>query len=248
MGAMNTATIERFSQPAEVQAVIERTRYTIACQNVIAPEWVWSELSTTAWEAQLNGVTHPQTGLRQRLVESDSERDQKEAELNELLKHLHDATVTSLGIARIRWRGQPARRLVFAQLSALGRNPGENLAEAELWELAWEEIDPGFVAAEGLALADFAARRAAAVAAIRPVRRACIRRASVAGQLAVALLALDDVAQAWYAEATSVFRDSDQGAGEVIRRLPTTYVPRYAEAARRRRAAAAAPAAPTPAP
>ncbi len=240
---VNTDTIERFSQPAEVEATLNRTRYTIACQKNIAAEWVWPELSTVAWHALLDAVIHPQTGLRHLLLQRDTDRDLAEANLRAHQKNLHDATVASLGIARIRWRGQPERRLVFAQLSALGRTVEETLEEAELWESAWEEIDPAFVAGEGLTLATLTALRAEVLAAVSASRSARIRRTAAAGALAVAVLQLDDLAQAWYAEATSVFPDASQGMGEQIRSIPTTYVPRYADAAKKRRAAKRAAAA-----
>ena len=77
---MTTETIERFSQPTEVEAVIERTRYSIAYQEKIAAEWVWPEISTVAWHALLEGVTDRETGFRNSLLVSDTARDRVEAE------------------------------------------------------------------------------------------------------------------------------------------------------------------------
>ena len=46
------------------------------------------------------------------------------------------------------------------------------------------------------------------------------------------------MAQAWYAEATGIFSDPESAVAAVLRSIPTSYVPRYAEASKLRRAAA----------
>lgn len=235
---MNVQTFERYAQPVEVHAILSRTAYSIASQNAIAAQWVWTEKSVAVWQAEFDAVRELGTGLQSILSARDSELDLAESHLGAQLRQLHDDTVAGLGVARIRWRQQAERRLAFRQLSALGRSPEETLAEAELWELAWEEFDPGFVPMDGLTLAVFAARRLEAVAAQRSVRRARLHRALAAGRLAVAMVDLEDTAQAWYAEATSIFPEGSGATAEVIRSVPTTYVPRYAEASKRRRAAA----------
>ena len=235
---MNGNIFERYAQPVEVHAIINRTAYSIACQTQIAAEWVWQEKSVAVWQAELDAVQEMGTGLQAILTARDAEMNGAESHLGAQLQQLHDDTVAGLGVARIRWRQHPERGIAFRQLSGLGRTPEQTLAEAEMWELAWEEFEPGFVPMDGLTLAVFASRRTAAMAAMRAVRRARLRRALDAGNLAVAMVNLEDTAQAWYAEATSIFPEGSGVAAEVIRSVPTSYVPRYAEASKRRRAAA----------
>jgi len=233
---MISSILERLLQPADTAAILNRTRYSIATQHLLAGDWIWAELSLADWEAQLDEVDHGATGWSVRLVESEQDMIRAAAELTLQLTELHDATVTALGVARIRYRRQEESALLFQELSALGRYPEETLAEAERWELAWEEIDPAFVPVAGLTLAAFAARRVATLAAQRAARRTRLRRAQAAARLALALRALNDTAQAWYAEARSVFPPGHARA-ELLEAVPTTYVPRYAEAAKLRRQA-----------
>lgn len=247
---MNVDYLERISQEADAKSIMERVAATVATQVILADRWVWSEKDLAAWEAEVDAIQNPMTGWSVRRETEVTARDLAEGALETALKTLHDSTVSGVSIVRIRWRRQPERLLVLAGLSASGTTAAEILEEAERWELAWEEIDPAWEPVAGLTLTVFQVQIAAARAAQREVRRGALRTRLVTGQYGMALHAINDAAQAWYAEATATFRQ-DRSASELLDSIPTTYVARYYEAAKRRRAArrppvVSPPAAPMP--
>ena len=63
------------------------------------------------------------------------------------------------------------------------------------------------------------------------------------GRFGVKLDATNDALQRWYAIATACFYDPASTERSLLNGIPTTFVPRYAEAAKKRRAAKRAAAA-----
>ena len=107
----------------------------------------------------------------------------------------------------------------------------------------WEEVDPAWVPIAGLTLTFFQELLTTARTAQREERRMRVRRRRAGAALAVALSELWDLSVRWYDIATAVFADEESDGASVLRQIPTTYVPRYAEAAKQRRAARKAAAA-----
>ena len=98
----------------------------------------------------------------------------------------------------------------------------------------------------GLTLLSLQAQLAATHAARRVWRQKLTAARRATARLAAAVLAVDREAKDWYAAATAVY-EADSTEGTVLRStIPTTYVKRYAEAAKKRRAAKRAAAATAP--
>ena len=181
--AMNTDVIERILQPAAADAALERALYTLAAQKQIADRWVWTEKDVATWETELAAITTTETGLRDRHGAAHAAWSVAEADWSVGLEELHAATVTGVGVARIRWRRDAERRLVLAALEAGGSTAEEILREAAGWEAAWAELEPTLVPAPGLTLAAFQAQHAAVRAAGQALRVAEVRRRLAAGQV-----------------------------------------------------------------
>ena len=240
-------------QSAEKEAILERALRTVVTMTGLAPAWQWSGISPGDFDAEMTAIRGPGVSLEDVAQMADYEEGEVGRLQERLLAALHKATVRALAVARVAWAEETERTEVLAPLHAAAQQGPEILEEAEVWEMAWAEVDPAFQPLADLALTDFQAQIAAARNAGTEARRMTVRRQRAQARLAVALHRLNQHSQRWYAVATATF-DEDTMEGERIRSsIPTTYEPRYYAAAKRRRAArkaekAALADAPAPAP
>ena len=203
----------------DVEFIKNRLADTIAVQATIAPDWVWDELSLAQWDAKQEELVGTPTSLMevQRGLEADV--NLAAGRLAVALQSLHDATVTGVGLARVRFRKEVEFAAVIGALSAAGQSRQAILDDAEEWVLAWEDLAPAWEA--GMSLAAFEALRAGGEAALRALRRAQVRMRRGAGRLRVLALEIEDLLQAWYGAATAIFT-ADTVDGEVVRSIKTT--------------------------
>ena len=204
---------------SDVEFIKTRLADTIAVQTTIASEWVWDELSLAQWDAKQAEMVGTPTSLSEVQIGLEADVNQAAGRLAVALRSLHDATVTGVGLARVRFRKEVEFAAVIGALSAAGQSRQAILDDAEEWALAWEDVAPAWEA--GMSLADFEALRAAGEAALRALRKAQVRMRRGAGRLRVLALEIEDLLQAWYGAATAIFA-ADTVNGEVVRSIKTT--------------------------
>jgi len=208
--------------------------------HALEDRWTWGDKTPEQYRALLSTVQGGANTLGNLRIVAQTVEGGAEAEVNVGMSELHRATVRGLGVARIAWTGETGRAYLVAALSASGKSATDILREAQDWETAWRLTDPVFIPTAGLTLAGLQGQIATLVAALAALREKVVLRRQADARLAEALAELNDIAQAWYAVATTVW-DAETTEGATLRgTIPTTYRPRYAAAAKRRRAAASA--------
>ena len=219
---------------SDVDFIKLRLADTIAVQATIASEWVWDELTLVQWSNKQDEFVGTPTSLIEVQLGLDADVRLAAGHLASVLRRLHDATVTGVGLARVRFRKEVEFAAVIGALSAAGQSRQAILDEAEEWALAWEDIAPAWDA--GMSLADFEVLRTEGTAALRALRLAQVRMRRGAGRLRVLALEIEDFLQAWYGAATAIFA-ADTANGEVVRSIKTT-----SDRPKKRRARAPKPA------
>jgi hypothetical protein len=206
--------------------IINRVQTTIATQNIIADKWVWDELDVPGWQAKLDTLENPETGLRFAVLRADGAEGGARAGWDVTLSELHEETVTGVGAARVRWRRQRPEREIVAALSARAQDRAGRFDEAEAFAIAWEELEPAWEPVPGMTLAAFSAKVELARTNRRETLLLELRRRRAEGRLMVAAAELEELAQAWYAVATSIFSgtsDATRAVAELLANIPTTY-------------------------
>ena len=203
----------------DVEFIRNRLGDTIACQGTVADEWVWDELTLAEWDAKQAEFVGTPTSLIEVQLGLEMDVNIAASKLATILQRLHDATVTAVGLARVKFRKEVEFAAVIGALSAAGQSRQDILDDAEEWALAWEDVAPAWDA--GMSLAAFEALRAEGEAALRTLRRAQVRMRRGAGRLRVLALEIEDLLQAWYGAATAIF-PADTVNGEVVRSIKTT--------------------------
>ncbi|MCE9611690.1 MAG: hypothetical protein K8R23_15940 [Chthoniobacter sp.] len=232
---LSADAITRLIQDSERSEVMHRAQTTLAVMQTLAAEWTWEVESPAQFAARLTAIGSG--GLEQALVDAESAERTAGQMRETAVAAVHRETVRALALARVAWRELPERLVAVAPLGAGGQTLPAIMAEGEEWAAAWEETDPAWVPVPGLTLAFFQSLLAAVATAQREERRLRVRRRRAGAALAVALDAVWELAVRWFAVATAVFPETDASAAAQLRLIPTTYVPRYAAAARQRRAA-----------
>ena len=123
------------------------------------------------------------------------------------LDRLHSWTVQSLGMARSKYRKDAVKTAQLNGLTASSNSRAETLSEALDWESAWGNIDPAWAPLPALTLAAF-----------KTLREGCNENFKTAysdaqagwrdevEELGQMLRDMEDVNEAWYADATIAFR------------------------------------------
>ena len=229
---LSAEAITRLLQQSEREAILDRATPTLSVMKHLGAEWTWDVISPAAYEARLDAITV--SGMTQALVNAESDEREAVGNRERAVEVVHRETVRVLTVARVAWREVPERWVLVAPLGAVGQTTRAILDEGEEWETVWAETEPGWVPIAGLTLASFQGLLAAVPGALREERRMRVRRRRAGAVLAVALAELWDLSLRWYLVATAVL---DKEAAELLQQIPTTYRPRYAEAAKQRRAA-----------
>jgi hypothetical protein len=233
---LSPSAVTTVIQFAEKEAILDRVLKTSTMMDALATEWVWDVISPADFYAALTAIRGPSDSLEWVAETVGFEERHALRAQERVLAELHKATVRALAVARVAWGEDTERLMVLASLGASAQQGPEIGEEAEAWETAWMEVDPGFVPVAGLTLASFQEKIAAARAAAVEARRWTVQRQRAQARLALALHQVNQWSQRWYAVATAMF-DAETPQGDKVRRaIPTTYVPRYYAAAKRRRA------------
>ncbi len=205
-----------------------RVDQTLSVQREIATTWTWSEKTLADWEAdslQLD-KTQPNT-VAAKAIAAATRAESARSVLDARLAELHAQTLTAVGVMRVRAERAPEHRDVVEELSARGDSRRAIEDEATALLSAWtEEFGENFAPAPGVTYDGFKTLLFGNDAAdpkipsLRALKQALSDAATVArretGRLSVLLNRVENDAQQWYAEATSVFKAGTE-IGDLIR-------------------------------
>ncbi|MGB8168000.1 MAG: hypothetical protein WCF18_10950 [Chthoniobacteraceae bacterium] len=210
----------------------DRAVKTISAATQIAATWTWQEKSIAEMQSALAAIIGdkdakpPVTGLEETVSQSEQGMLAARGAWDGPLDTLHRWTVQGVGMARNRFRNDPAKLAQLAGLTADSNSRTETLAEALAWESAWASVDPAWAPMPANTLTAFKALRKQCNEELQTAyseRRAEWRRQS--GKLAQLGRDLEDLNEAWYADATRAF-PAGTPEGDMIRgTIPTTYTP-----------------------
>ena len=122
---------------ASLEASILRGQATRDVQTAIAATWVWDEKTVVQWDGDLTAIN------TKKVAASDLEADMlaRRATYENTIALLHDRTVEGLGMARVKWRKDEAKKHILSTLSAAGGGRETVQKEAQAWESVWEKFD-----------------------------------------------------------------------------------------------------------
>jgi hypothetical protein len=215
-----------------IDFIKDRATKTISAAKELQTQWTWQEKTITDYQALLTGIvgdkdaTPPKIGQEE--IASQAEQAMKLARgaWDTNLDNLHRRTVQGVSMAKNRHRANPANFAVLSDLSARGTSRAETLKEALAWESAWAKIDPTWNPLPANTLAAFKALRKLCEEDLKTAYADAFSDWRTKSECLAQLAAqLEDVNQAWYADATDVFSPQSP-EGQMIRgTIPTTYNP-----------------------
>ena len=124
----------------QVSTSILRGQATRDTQTAIAATWVWDEKTVVQWDGALTAIN------TKKVTTSDLEADMlaKRSTYENTNVLLHDRTVEGLGMGRVKWRKDEAKKKILSNLSASGGGRETIQSEAQAWESVWEKFDAGW--------------------------------------------------------------------------------------------------------
>jgi hypothetical protein len=227
--------------------ILDRAVKTISAARSLAPAWEWPESTAEQMQDRLTGivgnttVTPPVIGQQEIVSTADRAKDAAQGAWEQQLVELHRRTVQAVGMIKNKFRDTPASLAVVRNLSASSNSRKETLAEALALESAWTNVAPAWNPTTNNTLTAFAALRKQCEEDLQQG----YSDAQIEWRKAVTTLNnmandLEQICEAWYADATRVFL-AGTPEGDMIRgSIPTTYTPPP-----QKPAPAPAPAAPT---
>ena len=217
---------------ASLDFIKNRSVKTIAAAKTVADTWVWDEKTIAAMQDQLDAIAGDTNAtpiiLGHEAAVSDLEQVMLagRAAWDGALDRLHRLTMQALGLARTKFRNDAAKTAQLDGLSSRGTSRTVTLAEALALDSAWNSIAPAWAPLPANTLPAFQALRKQCneqLQADYATKQSALREA--AETLSVMAADLEDVNQAWYADATRVFLVGTP-EGDMIRgTVPTTYSP-----------------------
>jgi len=215
-----------------IDFIKDRALKTISAAQQLAGSWTWQEKSIADMQSALTAIIGDRDAkppvIGQEEIESQAEQVMLAARgaWDAALDRLHRQTVQGLGMARTRFRNDPAKLAQLSGLSAESNSRSETLAEALAWESAWASVDPAWAPMPGNTLEAFKTLRKQcnedlqqAHATARTVWRG---KASALAQMG---RDLEDLSEAWYADATRAFPVGTPEGDTLRSTIPTTYTP-----------------------
>lgn len=126
---------------SSIEAITVRAQATRDAQSAIAATWVWDEKTVVQWNTLLTAFN------AKKIAVSDSEAESltKRSTYENTIADLHERTVEGLGMARVKWRKDVAKKNILSTLSASGGGRETIQAEAQAWESVWEKFDATWV-------------------------------------------------------------------------------------------------------
>ena len=214
---------------------LTRAQKTCAVATAIAGDWVWDERTV----AQLVAAKAATEGMFNQLATAEAATNAKRGTADAEGAKLHTWTVKVLGLARIRFRNEPAKLRAYAGLSARADSRAAISAEARELLGTWTEIEPAGThnLGNGLTLTRTMFETQyrlvegnddvvpAVPGAYDALDAAVQLERKKAETLNTALEGLASVMEAWYAAATATW-DGGTTIGDQVRgQIPTTYDP-----------------------
>ncbi len=197
-----------------------RASRTLQCMTVIknaTPSWEWSELTVANFTTKYTECTNLIA------TESDEAADATGARgtRDENLDKLRATGRLALTLSKVKYRNNPAKLRLFANLIIKSDKIAGTLEEALAVESAWEQADSAYVLEDGTTLTDFHNLRLLCQTNTEGVSKESAEESGAAGQVLVKLQALYDLCVARYAVATALFSE-DTAHGIMIRgQIPT---------------------------
>jgi hypothetical protein len=212
--------------------VKDRGVKTISAAQQIAGSWTWQEKTIPQMQAALvaiigdNSATPPVIGQEEVASVAEQVMLAARGAWDAQLDVLHRRTVQGVGMVKNKYRNDPAKLVVVGNLSARGTSRKETLEEALAWESAWSQVDPAWAPLPANTLAAFKTLRNLCEEGLQDAysdAQSAWRKE--VGRLAELVAVMNDINQAWYADATKVF-PAGTPEGDMIRgTIPTTYSP-----------------------
>jgi len=217
---------------ASIEFIKERATKTISAAKQIATTWTWEEQSPSQMQAALtaitgnSSVTPPLVGQEEIASQADQTMLAARGAWDASLDDLHRRTVQGVSMCKNRNRNNPANLAVLSGLTARGTSRAETLAEALAWESAWAKVDATWSPLPANTLDIFKTLRKQCAEDLQQAytdAQADYRKE--AETLADMAAELEQIMEAWYADATVVF-PIGTAEGDMIRgTVPTTYSP-----------------------
>lgn len=193
---------------------LQRSQATHSVQVSIAETWVWEEKTVVQWNAAIVALVAKMEAAQ------DAEADYlaKRGEAYAAITALHALAGRCLRMAKNRYRTDPAKLEVIANLRNDKASHAGQIQDALEWESAWEKLDDEWSPLPGVTLETFKPQRLAAGTLLEAVTTK-----KTAWDTEDEQLNADCVA--WYEAATTVF-PAGTTEGDLIRSdIPTTYTP-----------------------
>jgi hypothetical protein len=209
---------------ASLEAANLRGQATRDAQTAIATTWVWDEKTLAQWIAELIAIN------TKKVATSDLEADMlaKRATYESGIVALHERTVEGLGMGRVKWRKDEAKKHILSTLSASGGGRETVQSEAQAWESVWEKFDAAWNPSPLNTLAAFRTLITDSDSQENFYKKAHTDWRTSAEELSVLSRTLWEDAVAWYEAATTLFKEGT-AIGDMIRSTiptsPTTPVP-----------------------
>ena len=213
-----------------IEAIILRAQATSDTQAAIAATWVWDEKTVVQWASALTAID------TKKIAVSDLEGDYllKRADFDTTIASLHDLTVEGLGMARVKWRKDAAKKAILSGLSASGGGRETIEREAQAWESVWQSFDDTWEPSAANNIADFRTLITSTTTQEKAYGNAHTLWRKGVEELQAEADALWDDCVAWYAAATTLYKEGTV-IGDLIRSTvptsPTTPEPTPVEIA-----------------
>ena len=201
-----------------LEASILRGQATRDAQSAIAPTWLWDEKSIAQWIADLIAMHTKQ------VVVSDLEADSlaRRATYENGIVLLHDRTVEGLGMGRVKWRKDEAKKHILSNLSGSATGREKIQEEAQAWESVWDKFDAAWNPSPTNTLAGFRTLITDSDAQENLYKKAHTDWRTSAEELAVLSNTLWEDAVAWYEAATTLFKEGTAIGNMIRSTIPTS--------------------------
>lgn len=212
----------------------DRAAKTIATAKQLQTSvgWVYQDKTIAQHEGMLKGIigdsaaTPPLVGQEEITQTAHVAMLSARGLWDQQLDVLHRLTAQGVGMAKNKFRNDPSKKALLRDVTANSNSRTETLAEALMWETAWTKLDPAWAPLPANTLAAFTSLRQNC---LETLQKSYLDAHSSWREEAETMAGqgrdLEDVNEAWFADATRVF-PVNTPEGDMIRStVPTTYTP-----------------------